>query len=237
MFFKKKLNNRIELLSEEQLSKFIDANTEIVIVAPWNGEPLPVVIRMLDSVALASCGEFNTISSVVAEDNKKVDLENIVATKNIHENILKLALVEPNFKYFEEQLTNKDFYKQAKNEIKEIEALIKQLPTEVEREIYRQKLQTLELSIAFILPEDFTEFIINILMQRRATDADKLTKQTLLQAGFLAEKYNTRPCEFLSGIFTEKQRVDIDMTAFALVVDYRESQKAEKEGMRWIRGK
>jgi len=66
---------------------------------------------------------------------------------------------------------------------------------------------------------------------------NKLTKETLLKAGFLGEKYNIRPSEYLDGIFTAKQKVDIDITALTLVSDYRDEQKIEKSGVKWIRGK
>src|SRR5690606_9993921 len=107
----------------------------------------------------------------------------------------------------------------------EINTAISKLKSEVEKEKLRNKLYILELSIAFILPEDFTTYIVTILMQRQATDLNKLTKETLLQAGFLGEKYNVRPSEYLKGAFTDKQKMDIDVTALMLVNDYREAQK------------
>ena len=88
-----------------------------------------------------------------------------------------------------------------------------------------------------MFPEDFTAYIITVLLQKEATELNKLTRNTLLQAGFLGEKYNTRPSKYLEGIFTEKQRVDIDVTSLTLVADYREQQQIEKKGgMKWIRG-
>lgn len=230
----KKIKNRIEILSNEDLFDVISPNTEIVVIAPWNGKPVPVTIRMLDSVSMTSCGDFNTVSHVIKDDVASVKTEDIIKAKNIHENMLKLALVHPTFNELEEYLISKDFYKQAQKEIEDIKELTTQLTNEVDKDKYIKKLELLEISISFLVPEDFTAYIITILLQREATDLNKLTRNTLLHAGFLGETYNTRPSEYIEGTFTSKQRTDIDITALNLVADYREQQKVSKSGMKWI---
>lgn len=217
------------------------ANTEIVVIAPWNNKPIPVTIRMLDSVSLNSCGDFNTVTGILEDESgvKKLenDIDNVIKAKNIHENMLKLALVHPTFDEIQEMIELKDFFVQAKKEIEEIKELIDSLESQASKNDHITILNRLELSISFLVPEDFTAYIVTILMQKEATELNKLTRNTLLQAGFLGEKYNTRPSSYLEGIFTEKQKTDIDVTALTLVSDYREQQKIEsKGGMKWIRG-
>ncbi len=232
-----KVKNQIQILENEDLFKLIDPHIEIVIVVPWNGYPIPITIVMLDSVALSSCGDFNLVSTIINDTENEPTQEELIITKNIHENMLKLTLVRPTFKELEEHIIGKDFYKQKQEEITEIKNLIAQVDNEVEKEKFDIKLTRLELAIAFLMPEDFTAFIVTVLLQKDATDLNKLTRDTLLKAGFLAEKYNVRPSEYLEGIFTDKQRMDIDITALTLVADYREQQKVERSGMKWIRGK
>jgi len=236
----KKLTNRIEILSNEDLFDIIDMHTEVVVIAPWNGKPIPVTLRMLDSVALTSCGEFNTVSSVILDEDDKSrtnDTENVIKTKNIHENMLKLALVHPTFNELTTHLELKDFYVQSVKEIEDIKKLIDTLTSEEDKNRHRIVLNRLELSISFLVPEDFTAYIVTVLLQREATDLDKLTRNTLLQAGFLGEKYNTRPSSYIEGTFLPKQEVDIDVTALTLVADFREQQSVKsKGGMNWIRG-
>lgn len=223
-------------LDNEKFFELIKPHTEFVVIAPWYGKPVPVTIRMLDSVSINSCGDFNAIANLVQDDQPKFNKEDIIETKNIHERMLKLALVHPTFKELQEHLVTKDFYKQQRKEIIEIENLIEQLTNEEEKHEYYMQLDMIELSIAFLMPEDFTGYIVAILLQQQATDIHKLTRETLLRAGFLAEKYNVRPSEYLEGIFTEKQKTDIDTTALILVNEYRKDQKTEKNGMHWIRG-
>ena len=233
----KKIKNT-KVYSTEDSLKLMEANTEIVVIAPWNGKPIPVTIRMLDSVSLNSCGEFNTVSSIIEDDKTRAqDTEDVIRAKNIHENMLKLALVHPTFEEIQEKMEMKDFFIQSKKEIEDIKELISQLTSEVDKNRHQVTLNRLELSISFLVPEDFTAYIVTVLLQREATELNKLTRNTLLQAGFLGEKYNTRPSNYLEGVFTEKQRVDIDVTSLTLVSDYREQQKVEsKGGMKWIRG-
>ena len=238
--FKKIRQKQLHILTEEDLQKFIDVNTEIVVIAPWNGDnhQIPVTIRMLDQVSISSCGDFNTVTPIVKDDEvESFDLKEMVKVKNIHENIVRLALVHPTFEELETKMMGKDFYKQTKDAIIKIEGLIEQLDSEKEKEEYREELERLELSISFLLPFDFTTYIVTIELQQEATDLNKLTKDMLLQAGFLAEKYNKRPSEYLNGTFTDKQRIDIDVTALTLVSDYRQDQQVEKGSMHWIRGK
>ena len=123
-----KIQNKIEILSNEDLFNLIDPNTEIVVIAPWNSKPIPITIRMLDSVSLTSCGDFNTVSSVISEDkDEKVefDIETVIKAKNIHENMLRLAMVHPTFDELNNHLINKDYYKQAKEEAENIKKLIR----------------------------------------------------------------------------------------------------------------
>lgn len=224
-------------LDNEKFFELIKPYTEIVVVAPWYGKPVPITIRMLDSVSINSCGDFNTMAGLIQDGEPKFDKDAIIETKNIHERMLKLALVHPTFKELTAELVTKDFYKQQRKEIIEIENLIEQLTDEKDKKEYYEQLDMIELSIAFLMPEDFTGYIVAILLQQQATDINKLTRETVLRAGFLAEKYNVRPSEYLEGVFNEKQKTDIDTTALILVNQYRDDQKTEKHGMHWIRGK
>lgn len=233
----KKIKYEVLPLDNEKFFELIKPHTEITVVIPWYGEPVPVTIRMLDSVSINSCGDFNSISKLIQDDEVTFDKEIVIETKNIHERLLKLALVHPTFKELEEHLKTKDFYKQKRKEINEIENLIECLTNETEKHEFYEQLDMIELSIAFLIPEDFTSYIVAILMQQQATDINKLTRETLLRVGLLAEKYNVRPSEYLEGIFTEKQKTDVDTTALILVNQYRQDQKTEKSGMHWIRGK
>lgn len=226
----------------EDFSKLIMPNTEIVVIAPWNGKPVPVTIRMLDSVSLNSCGEFNTLAAYNLEEREMDEEEQkgfelLVKTKNIHENILKLALVSPTFDEITELLMEKDYYKVSRQRLEKIKADIDELESMEQKRKLMNELELTEVSISFLLPEDFTTTIVEIELQKNATDLNKLTKDTLLTAGFLGEKYNSRPSEYLEGSFTEKNKADIDITALTLVYEYREASKIEKSSkMRWVRG-
>ncbi len=241
MFLKRKakIDNTVKMLNDEDFKKFIEVNTEIVVVAPWNGKPIAVTIRMLDSVAISSCGNFNTVAgSIMTEKelSKEPDIKQMIEVKNIHERLLKLALVHPTFEELEEILIEKDYFKQTKKRIEKIKKDIEEVESEVEKQELLKELDSAELAIAFVLPADFTTYIVTILMQQEATDINKLTRDMLLSAGFLGEKYNTRPSEYLSGVFTEKQKADIDLTALTLVSEYRNNQNIEKGKTHWIRG-
>lgn len=232
--------NEIKEYNFETLKKIIDPHTEVVVMAPWYGAMIPVTIRMLDSVELAFCGDFNSVQHLIAKDTdpevlKADQLRQIVEVKNIQEKMAQLALVRPSFKELEEHLMSLDSYKVRNENMKETEALIKQLPVG-ERKKYQDRLDILELSLAFILPEDFMTYIATVLLQKEATDLNRLTRDTLLRVGLLGEKYNVRPSDYIDGVFTDKQKVDIDETAAYLVWQHKQDKKAAG-GVKWIRGK
>jgi len=226
----------------EEVLKIIGPGTEKVLIAPWNGVPIPVTIVMLSSVALQSCGDFTTVYTENPNAEKPIskvpDIEAMLKIKNIHENILRLCLVRPTFKEFHDELLGKDFVSQRQSELAEIRKLIDELDDGDKRQQYIEQADRLEIMLSFLLPEDFMTFVVEYIMQRDKSDIDKLTHDMLLRAGFLGEKYNKRPSDYLEGAFTEKQRIDIDVAALNYVADYRKMQGMEKEnsGMRWIRG-
>lgn len=232
----KKLELTTTSLDIEEFKSIIDPYTEITIVAPWNGEPVPVTIVMLDSVSLNSCGDFSTIAAQIKEHNEtsEITIDDMLATKNIHEKMLKLALVHPTFDELYSHLDSKDFVQQKRAKIKELKEKIELVDSAAEKNQFNKELELLEVALAFLLPEDFTNYIVSILMQQKATDVHKLTKEMLLRIGFLAERSNMRPSEYLQGKFTDKHKEDIDAAAFTLVAEYREQKKIEKDGTRWI---
>lgn len=229
--------------STAELLKLIEPYTNIVVVAPWNGKQIPVTIRMLDSVTLNACGEFNTVSAYIdlnGEDTEEESslLESIVKTKNIHENILRYALVHPTFDELYTFMTEQDFYITKMQEIERYKEEIEKLTSMEQKQKMQNKLQLTELALAFMFPEDFTATIVSIILQKEATDMQKLTEDTLFRAGLLGEKYNTRPSDYIEGTFSNKQKEDIDVACLMLVANYRNKKKLEQESkMRWIRGK
>lgn len=232
-----KVRNKEVIASLDDFKKMIDPYTEFVLIAPWNGKPVPVTIRMLDSVTINACGDFNTVNAVIAEDSEeKITTEVILKTKNIHENILRYALVNPTFDELQEHMESKNFFTNAKAKIEATKKLVNDLVSMEERAKYNEQIEILEMSIAFLLPEDFTATIVQVVLQNDVTDINKLNRDTLLRVGLLAEKYNVRPSKYLEGQFTEKQNEDIDVSALGIVHEFREMQKVENGNVKWIRG-
>lgn len=237
----KDIESNITDTSLEAIKGILESNTEIVIVAPWNGEPLPVTIVMLSSVSLNSCGDFSTIDIPDEDDNTReapMELDAMLKIKNIHENILKLCLVAPSFEELHNFVLEKDYVRQSKEKLADIEKRIATLPDSKDKRDDENECERLRIMLGFLLPEDFMTFIVTYQMQKDRSDVNKLTRKMLLNAGFLADKYAKRPSEFLEGAFTEKQKVDIDVASLNYVHEYREMKQLEKNssGMTWKRG-
>lgn len=231
--FKRRDKIKAELLPKEDLLKLIDAGTERIIFAPWNGKPIPIKVVMLSSVAINSCGDFNTVKPNDKE-GELAGLDDMLRIKNIHENILRLAMVEPTFEELHAHVLGKDFVAKRRAELDRIEQLIPKLDNDEDIIKYNKMAQQLEIVLAFLLPEDFMCFIVEYILQTDKTDVDKLTTKMLLEAGWLGERYRQRPSDFIEGTFTEKQRIDIDVAALTAVHEHAENEKMKKGNIRWI---
>jgi len=226
---------------DNEIKQIIEANTQKVIVAPWNGNPMPVTIIMLSSVALNACGDFSTVDvkdeEALATTPERASIDSMLKIKNIHESILRSALVHPTFDEIMNLVLGMDFVKQRKEELAQMHELVKNVPLDLKQK-YLNEIDRLEILLSFLLPEDFMTFIVEYVIQRKNSDVDKLSYKLLLEAGFLAEKYSKRPSEFIEGLFTEKQKVDIDVAALGFVKTYRDAKQLDKSTSktRWIRG-
>jgi len=223
----------------DEIRDLLDARTEVPIFAPWCGEPIPVTVVMLSTVSLNSCGDFSTVELPAEGSAKAPELAAMLKIKNIHENILRLCLVRPTFDELHDYVLEKDFIALRKHELSEIRAMLPHVEDNTERAELEDRIERLTIMLSFLLPEDFMAYVVAFQLQTDKTDMKKLNKDMLIQAGFLGEKYGKRPAEYIDGVFTNKQKIDIDVAALGLLQEYREMQKMEKGSTKtkWIRGK
>jgi len=223
----------------EAIKGVLDANTEHVIIAPWSGVSIPVTVVILSSVSLNSCGEFSTVSlKDEATDNVAPDIMAILKIKNIHENILKLCLVSPTFEELHSYVLGKDFVSIKKKELHDLRERLNEIEDDQDRKEVSDYIERINIMLSFLIPEDFMTYIVGYQLQNERTDIDKVSREMLLQAGLLADKYKARPSSFLNGVFIDKQLVDIDVAATHVANEYRSMQGIDKgtSKFKWIRG-
>jgi hypothetical protein len=109
--------------------------------------------------------------------------------------------------------------------------------TTKEKASIEEKIRTLEFQIGFILPDDTMTFITKWAMGNDVSEIKKLDREGYLRAGLLAKLYNKSPTDFLSGVYTDYNKVEIDTYASSVLADYEKERQIEKESKHnWFLG-
>lgn len=213
-------------------------NTEFLLALPWNGAIGLFKIRMLNAAQIRACGNFTTLRFDEDERKKEITLDEIVEIKNVHEKLIRSALVSPTLDEIYEILHASDKHKEIQESIKRIKENIRTLKTMEEVEEEEKELEYCEIQLNYMLPEDFTGALVSIILQRDNTDIRKVTKDMLFEWAVLAERGNNNPADHVGGgIFTDFQKEEINKYAWIELNEYREREKSVNSGnKRWIRG-
>jgi len=211
------------------------------IAVPFNGTDIWCQLRCPNATQLEQCGD---ISNIILDKEKESDkpalkYEEIIKIRNYQEKLSQLVLNNPTFDNIASLVGEKDFVLSEKK--KELELIQKKFDenkeemTEVEKNIIDTQIHTLELQLGFILPDDTMAFLTQWAMGNDISDVKKLTKENLLRAASLAKAHNKAPSDYLSGIFTDFNKNEIDTYAIIVLEEYiKERQIVDSSKHRWI---
>lgn len=203
-----------------------------LIIAPWHGIQTPVILRKLTATQALSCGDFGMIE--LWEDkirNKGVPtIEEMAAYAERHDKICKLAMVQPSYdeamKIAGAHIDSKDIARQ----LAEIETLFKKLESMPDKDHpllrkLREQYAAIELQSKFILPADFTAYVVNYTLGISESDIKSVTEEMLMNAAVLATRGHDNPSDHLTGIFTDLMTREIDNRAWIIF-----DEKTKKAG-------
>lgn len=213
--------------------QLIKNNTEFPIALPWNGTTGVFVLRMLNSTQIKACGEFSTIIDV-ARDDEQPTIEDMIEVKNTQERLMKFCMVNPTYDEALDYLYDSKLIKAIKEKIILSREEIKAVEDVKRAELLAAEVDSYELYLAFLFPEDFMAAITSTILQRDNSDIRKVTKEMLLEAAVLAEKGHDNPSDHLEGVFTDFHKQDIDKHAWIELTRYRE-EKNVVENVKWTR--
>jgi hypothetical protein len=212
------------------------------IVAPFNGVEILVQVRCLNFTQLRACGNMSLLE-ISTEPKEQLSTADIIEIKNQQEELMKQTLVYPTFDGIIETITEADVVIQRdRKELQELRDLLETCPAKDPKRIQLEKvIDNLELSLGFLLPDDFAAAITSWAMGIDRTDIKKLTREILLEAAIMAAQGNDNPADHITGVFTDFQREDINKNAWIIYAEYRKEkeieEKHDKSGFRWIGGK
>lgn len=217
------------------------------VAVPFNGVEIWCELRCPNATQLEQCGNISNIIIDKEEAAQKegtaiqYEYEEVIQIRNFQEKLCELVLNKPTFDNISTLVGENDFVLSEKRkeltDIKDIFEAKKSELSETEKDIIHKRLSTLELQLGFILPDDTMAFLTKWAMGNDVSDIKKITKDSFLRAASLAKAHNKAPSDYLSGVFTDYNKNEIDTYAFIVLDDFMKQQQIVNSGKhKWLFG-
>ena len=214
------------------------------VAVPFNKQEIWCQLRCPNAVQLEQCGDLSNITLDKFKDLKEGELpeytkEEMIQIKNYQEEICRVVFNVPTFDNIASLVGSKDFVISEKRkelqQFKEKFEAHKKEMTEAEKITLNEQIRRIELQIGYILPDDTMAFITNWAMGNDITEIKKITKEKFLRAASLAKIHNKAPSDYISGVFTDFNKHEIDSYAALLLDEHmKEHESVEKEKKQWF---
>ena len=210
------------------------------VAVPFNGVDVFCQLRCPNATQIEQCGDISNITQDM-ENNKKIEYEEIIKIRNYQEALCKIVFNKPTFDHIAKLIGINDFViSEKRDELNKIKNQYEQNETildNIQKETLMTKIKTLELELGFILPDDTMSFITKWAMGNDVSDIKKITRDTFLRAAVLAKAHNKAPSDYISGRFTDYNKLEIDAHAAIVLDDYMKDQKIVNESKHnWFLG-
>ena len=208
------------------------------VAVPFNGRDVWCKLRCPNATQIEQCGDMTNI--VPGEGDGKYDYEEIIKIRNYQEELCRLVFVIPTFETIASAVGEEDF---AMSDKRHELAMIKKrfaensgAMSETERAALETRIRTVELQLGFILPDDTMAFACNWAMGNDVSDIKRLSRDSLLRAASLAKAHGKAPTDYLSGVYTDFNRNEIDAYAFGILDEHLKDRQAVGGRFRWLGG-
>jgi len=214
------------------------------VAVPFNKQEVWCQLRCPNAVQLEQCGDITNIvldkhQNLKEGELPKYERDEVIKIRNYQEELCKAVFNIPTYDEITRLVDLEDFViSDKKKEITRLQELIeanKGKMSEAEKSDLDKKIRKVEFQIGYILPDDTMDFVTQWAMGNDVSDIKKITKEKFLRAAFLAKLHGKSPSDYLSGVFTDFNRNEIDAYA-AMVLDehMKEHEAVEKEKNQWF---
>lgn len=205
------------------------------VLVPFNDIPVWCKLRCLNQTQLEACGGVSLVNILGEVTKRAPKIEDMIDIRNTQEEIAKMTLVIPSFDEIMKIITEEDLViTRIKAEIEELKKIDPKTLPATKRKEFEDELFKLEISVAFLLPEDAMGVITSWALGQDVSDIKSLTADQLYRAALLAERGHDNPTDHISGCFVDRDKPDIDACAWGELHRRREMDKGKKDGMKWI---
>ena len=203
------------------------------ILVPFNGKGVWCQLRCPNATQIETCGDITNI----IDENAKIknySQDDLIKIRNYQEALCQLVMNIPTYENIASIIGDNDFLISGKK--KELEEIRKKFEknkkelTEVEKDIINTQIKLIEFQIGYILPDDTMAFLTRWAMGNDVSDIKRITKEHFLRAAGLAKAHGKAPSDYLSGIFTDYNKIEIDTYAIQVLEEHLQEHKALNEG-------
>ena len=209
------------------------------VAVPFNGVDVFCQLRCPNATQLEQCGDVSNLVMDAGERQRALTADEITTLRNYQEAVCKAVFNVPTFDEIGAIISDGDFViankRKALREIAERFAASKNEMTVMEQQALHAQIKTLELELGFILPDDTMAFITQWAMGNDVSDVKRVTRQQLLRAAALAKAANRAPSDYMSGVYTDFNRAEIDAQAWLVLGEHMKDAEEMKKGRRTMR--
>jgi len=179
------------------------------LLIPFNESEMLVEIKYPKLTQIPEACRLNIINEKL---QKCIELtrQEIIDRYNIQEQCCRVVLNRPTFQELEIEVHGRDNvleYKRKK--LAELEEKLKSISSSEKEELHRQ-IDDLKISCGNILPDNTMTTLTNIAYGVDISDLKTITKEKLLLAYSKARLFSGKPSDYVSGLFTDGDRQNID---------------------------
>jgi hypothetical protein len=213
---------------DKTLNKIEKAQFPIIVV-PFHGDPVEVMVRKLTQAQTLACGSISLIETFHDKVMKKsmaekVRLGDICSYAERNTEILKKALVKPTYDQVLNMVADGKTI-EIKKQLEETREKLNDLKPGPKKSALLAEIDALKIWCEFILPEDFMAAIVSFTLGIDESDIKELSESMLLEAARLATNGHDNPSDHIHGIFTDFMKDDINKRAWILLAEEREKNK------------
>ena len=199
------------------------------LLIPFRGAEILVEVRYPRSTQLPNVDKLYNIINEEKEE-KKLSRQDVIDILNIQEECCKAILNRPTFDEIEKAIHGKDKIREKNvKTLEELKAKLDGVKNDQEKYALKKEIEMNELCIGYSLPDDTMLALTNIALGIGVSDIKKITKEKLVTAYFKARMYNSKPSDFIPGLFTDGDRENVDDYA-TILGNEEEVNRIKKRG-------
>lgn len=180
-----------------------------IIMTPFNGVMIPVMLRELTHAQIASCGNFSlieTFTDIIDKNHIEKNIKKMNEYSTSVSNIVRESLVSPTFEEIIKIYDKDEKIQNIKKELKILKERLFETKRGPQRTLLEKEIEELKIWTDFLLPDDFLNFIFCYAMGIDKSDIKKLSEELLLNAAIMAKRGNDNPADHIDGIWPEIQK-------------------------------